>query len=152
MREIGIDLTGRRPNKLTLEMQLHADWAITLACGAQCPYVPTTVEDWDVEDPADKSLEEVRAIRDDIEQRVEELVRDRIEDVRKDRRQHRMRMAKLVPDLVAEFSGQLTDQEIRQLADELLETYDDVPVRAFVLTLANRRAREILKARTATMA
>ena len=152
MREGGIDLSARRPKKLTLEMQLHADWAFTLACGAQCPYVPTTVEDWDVEDPAGKTLDEVRAIRDDIEQRVKELVRDRIEDIREDQRQHRMRMAKLVPDLVAEFSGQLTDQEIRQLADEILETYDDVPVRAFVLTLANRRAREILKARTATMA
>ena len=152
MREVGIDLTGRRPKKLTLEMQLHADWAITLACGAQCPYVPTTVEDWDVEDPAGQSLEEVRAIRDDIEQRVLELARDRIEDVREDRRQHRMRMTQLVPGLVDEFSGQLTDQEIRQLADEILETYDDVPVRSFVLTLANRRAREILKARTATMA
>jgi arsenate reductase len=152
MREVGIDLTGRRPKKLTLEMQLHADWAITLACGAQCPYVPTTVEDWDVEDPADKSLDEVRGIRDDIEQRVIELARDRVEDVREDRRQHRMRMAQLVPGLVDEFSGRLTDEEIRGLADEILETYDDVPVRSFVLTLANRRAREILKARTATVA
>lgn len=152
MREVGIDLIGRRPKKLTLEMQLHADWAITLACGARCPYVPTTVEDWDVEDPAAKSLDEVRAIRDDIEQRVVELVRDRIEDVREDRRQHRMRMAQLVPGLVDEFSGQLTDQEIRHLADEILETYDNVPVRSFVLTLANRRAREILKARTTTVA
>jgi arsenate reductase (thioredoxin) len=149
MREVGIDLTGRRPKKLTLEMQLHADWAITLACGAQCPYVPTTVEDWDVEDPAGKSLDEVRAIRDDIERRVKELARDRIEDIREDRRQHRMRMAQLVPDLVDEFSGRLTDEEIRRLADEILETYDDVPVRSFVLTLANRRAREILQARYA---
>ncbi len=51
MREIGIDLSDRRPKKLTVEMQLHADWAITLACGAQCPYVPTTVEDWAIPDP-----------------------------------------------------------------------------------------------------
>ena len=152
MREVGVDLTGRRPKKLTLEMQLHADWAITLACGAQCPYVPTTVEDWDVEDPAGKSLDEVRAIRDDIEARVVELVRDRIEDIREDQRQHRMRMAKLAPGLVDEFSGQLTDQEIRQIADEILESYGDVPVRSFVLTLANRRAREILKARTTPVA
>ena len=46
MDEIGIDQSDRRPKKLTVEMQPHADWAITLACGAQCPYVPTTVEDW----------------------------------------------------------------------------------------------------------
>jgi arsenate reductase len=120
MREVGVDLTGRRPKKLTLEMQLHTDWAITLACGAQCPYVPTTVEDWDVEDPAGKSLEEVRAIRDDVEARVVELVRDRIGDIREDERQHRMRMTKLVPGLVDEFSGRLTDQEIRQIAGEIL--------------------------------
>src|ERR671925_2412256 len=64
MREVGIDLTGRRPKKLTIEMQLHADWAITLACGAECPYVPTTVEDWDIPDPAGETLDEMRAIRD----------------------------------------------------------------------------------------
>jgi arsenate reductase len=58
MREIGVDLTDRRPQKLTVEMQLHADWAVTLACGAGCPYVPTTVEDWDVQDPAGLSLSE----------------------------------------------------------------------------------------------
>lgn len=46
MAEVGIDLSARRPKKLTIEMQLHADWAITLASGAQCPFVPTTVEDW----------------------------------------------------------------------------------------------------------
>jgi arsenate reductase (thioredoxin) len=152
MREVGIDLSGRRPKKLTLEMQLHADWAITLACGAQCPYVPTVVEDWDVDDPAGRSLDEVRDIRDEIERRVIELAEHRIEDIREDRRQHRMRMAQLVPGLVDEFSGRLTDQEIRQIADDILETYEEVPVRTFVLTLANRRAREILKARSAAPA
>src|ERR687896_174507 len=88
MREVGIDLAGRRPKKLTLEMQLHADWAITLACGARCPYVPSVVEDWDVADPAGRPLEEVRRIRDDIEQRVKDLAEDRIELIRADRRQH----------------------------------------------------------------
>src|SRR4051794_21438083 len=55
MAELGIDLSHRRPRKLLPEMQLHADWAITLACGATCPFVPTTVEDWDIPDPAGKS-------------------------------------------------------------------------------------------------
>jgi arsenate reductase (thioredoxin) len=152
MREVGIDLSDRRPKKLTLEMQLHADWAITLACGAQCPYVPTIVEDWDIDDPSGRPLEEVRAIRDEIEARVLNLVQNRIEDIRADRRQHRMRLTQLVPSLVGEFSGRLTDQEIRQIADEILESYDEVPVRTFVLTLANRRAREILKQRSAAIA
>jgi len=149
MREVGIDLAGRRPKKLTLEMQLHADWAITLACGAKCPYVPTTVEDWDVEDPGGRSLDEVRAIRDDIEARVVDLAQHRIEEIREDRRQHRLRLAQLVPGLVREFEGQLDDAEIRKIADEILDTYEEVPIRSFVLTLANRRAREIIKARGA---
>jgi protein-tyrosine-phosphatase len=73
MAEIGIDLAGRRPKKLDLEMQLHADWAITLGCGGVCPYVPTMVEDWQIPDPAGLSLEETRPIRDLLEQKVREL-------------------------------------------------------------------------------
>jgi protein-tyrosine-phosphatase len=147
MREVGVDLSGRRPKKLTLEMQLHADWAITLACGARCPYVPSVVEDWDVADPAGQPLEAVRSIRDDIEVRVRDLVENRIESIREDRRQHTMRMARLVPGLVDEFGDRLTDDEIRSIADGILDTYDDVPVRSFVMTLANRKAREILRER-----
>jgi arsenate reductase (thioredoxin) len=147
MREVGIDLEGRRPKKLTLEMQLHADWAITLACGARCPYVPSVVEDWDVGDPAGSAIEEVRRIRGELEERVKDLVENRIELIRQDRRQHMMRMAHLVPGLVEEFGGRLTDDEIRGIADEILDTYDDVRVRSFVMTLANRRARAILKER-----
>jgi lipoate-protein ligase A len=109
--------------------------------------VPSVVEDWDVADPAGQPIEVVRRIRDDIEDRVVELVRDRIESIREDRRQHTMRMARLVPGLVDEFGGQLTDEEIRKIADEILDTYDDVPVRSFVMTLANRKAREILRER-----
>jgi arsenate reductase len=148
MREIGIDLSGRRPQKLTLEMQLHADWAITLACGARCPYVPSIVEDWDIADPAGRPLDEVRLIRDEIERRVKDLLENRIEQIREDRRQHMMRMARLVPGLVDEFGGRLSDAEIRRIADEILDTYDEVPIRSFVMTLANRKAREILKERT----
>ena len=58
-----------------------------------------------------------------------------------------MRMARLVPGLVDEFGGKLKDEEIRAIADESLDSYDDVPIRSFVMTLANRRGREILKER-----
>ena len=94
MREVGIDLEGRRPKKLTLEMQLHADWGITLACGAKCPYVPSVVEDWDVADPAGHPIEVVRTIRDEVERRVRDLAESRIEQIREDRRQHMMRMGR----------------------------------------------------------
>jgi hypothetical protein len=61
-------------------------------------------------------------------------------------------MAQLVPGLVDEFGEQLSDEEIRRITDEILESYEEVPVRSFVMTLANRRAREILMERSATPA
>ncbi len=67
MREVGIDLSERKPKKLLLEMQLHADWAVTMGCDDACPYVPTIVEAWSIPDPAGLPLEEVHAIRDSIE-------------------------------------------------------------------------------------
>ena len=148
MREIDIDLAGRRPKKLTVEMQLHADWAITLACGAQCPYVPTTVEDWDIPDPAGKPIEEVRAIRDAVEARVMELIDERIDAIRSDRTAHQARLVRLLPDLAREFLGVRSDGEIRACADAILADYEDVPVRSFVMTIAHRRTRACLAAET----
>ena len=146
MREVGIDLSGRQPKKLTLEMQLHADWAITLACGARCPYVPSTVEDWDIPDPSGKPLEEVRAIRDAVEARVKDLVENRLDAIRADRTSHQLRLRRLLPDLVEEFEGTRSEDDIRACADAVLAEYDDAPVRSFVLTLAHRRTRECLAA------
>ena len=74
MREVGIDVSGRTPKKLTVEMQQHASWAVTMGCGDACPYVPTVVEAWDLPDPADAPMEEVRAIRDQIQRKVRELI------------------------------------------------------------------------------
>jgi arsenate reductase len=146
MGEVGIDLSERRPTKLTVEMQLHADWAITLACGAQCPYVPTMVEDWDVPDPAGKPIEEVRSIRDAVEVRVKELIEGRIDAIRADRTAHQLRLQRLLPDLVKEFDGVRSEGEIRTCADAILGDYDDAPVRSFVMSLAHRRARVCLAA------
>ena len=73
MREVGIDLAERKPKKLTREMQLDADWAITMGCGDACPYVPRTVEAWDIPDPAGRPIADVRAIRDEIEVLVRRL-------------------------------------------------------------------------------
>jgi arsenate reductase (thioredoxin) len=146
MREIGIDLSDRRPKKLTVEMQLHADWAITLACGAQCPYVPTTVEDWDIPDPAGKPIEEVRAIRDAVEARIKDLIEQRLDAIRTDRTAHQMRLVRLLPDLAREFEGVRSDAEIRACADAILADYQEVPVRSFLMTIAHRRTRECLAA------
>lgn len=146
MREVSIDLSGSRPKRLTLEMQLHADWAITLACGATCPYVPTIVEDWDIPDPAGQPLQEVRTIRDAIEARVRDLVDQRLDAIRADRTAHQLRLARLLPSLAREFEGLRSDGEIRACVDAILAQYADAPVRSFVMTRAHSKARECLRA------
>jgi arsenate reductase (thioredoxin) len=146
MREVGIDISARRPKKIELEMQLHADMAITLNCQATCPYVIGSTEDWDVDDPAGQPIEKVREIRDDIEQRVRGLVEARADEIRADRSGHANRLSQLLPNLVAEFEGIRTAGEIRACADAILNRYDDAPVRSFVLTLADRDARACLRA------
>jgi arsenate reductase (thioredoxin) len=146
MRELGIDLSGRRPRRLSVEMQLHADWAVTMGCGDACPYVPTRVDDWDIADPADQPLPVVREIRDQIEERVTELVTERLDEIRSDRTAHQLRLVRLLPDLVREFDGMRTPEEIRACADAILADYDDANVRSFVMAIVNKRARECLRA------
>ena len=146
MAEVGLDLSGRTPKKLTIEMQLHADWAVTLACNGPCPYVPSAVEDWDVADPAGKPLEEVRLIRDDIRGRVEQLLVHHADEIRADRTAHEARLASLLPRLDRKFGDVRTREEIRACADAVLSAFDGVPIRTFVLTLAERRATACLRA------
>ena len=145
MREIGIDLSAKRPKRLMPEMQLHADWAVTLACGATCPYVPTTVEDWEIPDPAGKSVDEVRVIRDQIALRIRDLLEHRIDAIRTDHTAHQLRLAHLLPDLIERFP-ELPDEQIRGVADAVLAEYAEAPVRSFVMPLAERKARELLVA------
>jgi len=146
MAEVGIDLSQRRPRKLLVEMQLHADWAVTMGCGDVCPYVPTMVENWDVPDPAGLPLSDVRAIRDGIESQVRELIDTKLDAIYSDRTAHQLRLAKMLPVLAEEFAGQRTDEEIRACADAILSRYDDVPVRSYTTILATRQARECLRA------
>ncbi|HEY5197067.1 MAG TPA: arsenate reductase ArsC [Solirubrobacteraceae bacterium] len=146
MHEVGIDLSGRKPRKLLTEMQLHADWAVTMGCDDVCPYVPTTVEAWDIPDPAGLPLEEIRPIRDLIEQEVRELIDTNLEALRTDPTAHRARLIRLLPQLEREFTGERTDAEIRACADAVLGRYDNVKVRSHVMTLAHRQTRECLRA------
>jgi arsenate reductase (thioredoxin) len=77
MREIGIDISENRPKKLTDDLAQWADVVVTMGCGDECPYISgKRYIDWDLTDPADKSLDEVRAIRDHIKARVLDLVRE----------------------------------------------------------------------------
>jgi arsenate reductase len=75
MREVGVDLAGRTPQKLTDDLAREAAILITMGCGEQCPVVPgLRREDWPLEDPKGKPLERVRAIRDDVRARVVALL------------------------------------------------------------------------------
>ena len=76
MREVGIDLASARPQKLTEELARGAAMLITMGCGEACPVVPgLRREDWPLEDPKGKPIEHVRAIRDEVRGRLEDLIR-----------------------------------------------------------------------------
>ncbi len=75
MAEENIDLSGRAPRLLTDELAQWADIVVTMGCGDSCPYIPgRRYVDWQLEDPKGRPVDEVRAIRDDIRQRVLVLV------------------------------------------------------------------------------
>jgi arsenate reductase (thioredoxin) len=75
MRELGADLSGHRPQRLSRELAEQADLVVTMGCGDECPYIPgKRYIDWDLADPAGRPIDEVRAIRDEIERRVHALL------------------------------------------------------------------------------
>jgi arsenate reductase len=75
MREVGIDLGAARPQRLTDELAAAGQVLITMGCGEACPVVPgLRRDDWPIEDPKGQPLERVRAIRNEIRERVERLV------------------------------------------------------------------------------
>ena len=77
MNELGIDLSDRKPQKLTDDLAEQADVIITMGCGDECPYIPgKRYIDWDLQDPKGRPVEEVRATRDEIARRVETLLEE----------------------------------------------------------------------------
>jgi arsenate reductase len=75
MNDLGIDLSGRVPRKLSTDDALWADVVVTMGCGDECPFVPgVRYIDWELEDPKGRPLAEVRATREEIERRVTELL------------------------------------------------------------------------------
>ena len=75
MREVGIELEGAQPRKLTDELAAQASVLITMGCGEACPYVPGLRRlDWPLEDPKGKPVERVREIRDEVKARVLKLL------------------------------------------------------------------------------
>ena len=75
MQEIGIDLSNARPQKLTGELARDAQLLITMGCGDKCPYVPGLQrDDCPLRDPKGLPASEVRAMRDDVKARVQNLI------------------------------------------------------------------------------
>jgi arsenate reductase (thioredoxin) len=77
MRELGIDLSGRRPQPLSDELAEHADVIVTMGCGDSCPFFAgKRYIDWELPDPKGRPVAAVRALRDEIGRRAEALVRE----------------------------------------------------------------------------
>ena len=75
MEEIGIDLSRQFPKRLTTDAAEAADVVITMGCGDACPVFPgKRYLDWQLNDPAGKTADEIRPIRDDIDNRVRDLL------------------------------------------------------------------------------
>jgi arsenate reductase len=75
MREVGIELEGLKPQKLTDELAAGAALLVTMGCGEACPYVPGLQRlDWPLEDPKGKPVERVRQIRDEVRAHVVKLL------------------------------------------------------------------------------
>jgi len=77
MAEVGIDIAAATPKVLTADAVRVSDVVVTMGCGDACPFFPgTRYEDWELDDPAGRGIEEVRPIRDEIRRRVERLVEE----------------------------------------------------------------------------
>jgi arsenate reductase len=75
MREVGVDLSGATPQKLTADLARDAGWLITMGCGDECPVVPGLLrDDWPLPDPKGQPVDRVREIREDIRARVGRFV------------------------------------------------------------------------------
>ena len=75
MGEVGIDLSEEHPSELTRDLAEWADVVVTMGCGDACPYIPgKRYIDWQLEDPAGQPLDQVRRIRDEIEERINGLL------------------------------------------------------------------------------
>jgi protein-tyrosine-phosphatase len=81
MREVGIDLSDRRPAGIDANVAASATVIVTIGCRESCPVYPNVrYVDWQVPDPSDRPIDDVRAIRDDIEVRIQSLVDELLMD------------------------------------------------------------------------
>ena len=83
MREVGIDLARLVPQELSAEDLAWAEVVVTMGCGDECPYAPgKRYVDWELDDPADRTPDEVRRIRDEVAARVDALIAELARETR----------------------------------------------------------------------
>ena len=81
LNEVGIELEDAVPKRLTDAAVQESDVVITMGCGDVCPVYPgKRYLDWELDDPAGRSVEDIRPIRDEISRRVQDLVRDLLDE------------------------------------------------------------------------
>jgi arsenate reductase len=74
MNEAGIDLSDKIPRKFTREILTGVDYTISMGCREACPVTGSAMLDWHIEDPSGKPLSEVRRIRDEIREKVAQMI------------------------------------------------------------------------------
>jgi arsenate reductase len=75
MAEVGVDIAGEQPKKLSADAVEASDVVVTMGCGDECPWFPgKRYEDWELTDPAGQGIETVRQVRDEVRARVVELL------------------------------------------------------------------------------
>ena len=75
MEQLGIDLSDRTPRLLTRDLAEQADLIVTMGCGDQCPYIPgKRYLEWDLTDPKDQPIENIKEIRDQIDHHIQRLI------------------------------------------------------------------------------
>src|SRR5487761_1840889 len=76
MQEVGVDLNGQMPTVLTTELAQWADVVVTMGCSDACPVIPgKRYIAWELPDPKNMPIENIREVRDDIDCRIRELVK-----------------------------------------------------------------------------
>ena len=122
MREVGIDLAGRKPKKLLPEMQLHADWAVTMGCDDACPYVPDDGRGVGHPRPSRAPARRgPRHPRHASRPTFASWSRPSWTTSVRDPTAHRLRLQRLLPQLAEEFEGRRSPAEIRACADAILD-------------------------------
>jgi len=148
MAEAGIDLARVRPKSLTDELAAEAALLVTMGCGEDCPTVAVPRQEWPVADPAGRPLDQVRAIRDELRERVVALLAE-LDDPAADQdlgAGERAVVHRVLRALQARFGPLLGAGRVERVVREEVRRLRGGQARVFLDVLVERHARERLRA------